>query len=161
MTPQQQKWSFNPKEEKTYVLEPVLLIWPIQNPNYNKSILTLKVMGKGAKGFIQVRLFTYPFVLLDDKCRARLFKKKNGARAANEHKCGFAFPAQAIKDVLEMGDTMVGRAQSIDVPLVNNSTCSISFSVSIEQTLQDEQLHPDLQPAAVGISSSAAFTNLS
>ncbi|XP_077437145.1 cilia- and flagella-associated protein 65 isoform X1 [Vanacampus margaritifer] len=105
-----QKWSFNPKEEKTYVFEPTLSFWPIQDPNYIKSILTLKVVGKGAKGFIQ-----------------------------------------AVKDVLEMGDTLVGRCQSIDVPLVNNSTCSISFNLSIQQTLPEEQLQQDLQPAPIAL----------
>ncbi|XP_061648370.1 LOW QUALITY PROTEIN: cilia- and flagella-associated protein 65 [Phyllopteryx taeniolatus] len=106
----QQQWSFNPREEKTYVLEPTLTFWPIQDPNYEKSILTLKIVGKGARGFIQ-----------------------------------------AVKDVLDMGDTLVGRSQSIHVPLMNNSTCSISFVVSVKQTLQDEQLHQDPIPATIAL----------
>ncbi|XP_061697991.1 cilia- and flagella-associated protein 65 isoform X12 [Syngnathoides biaculeatus] len=105
----EQQWSFNPREEKTYILEPTLTFWPTQDPSYQKSVLTLKVVGRGAKCFIQ-----------------------------------------ALKDVLDMGDTLVGRSQSVYVPLVNNSTCSISFIVSVEQTLQDEELRQDHVPATNG-----------
>ncbi|XP_061142312.1 cilia- and flagella-associated protein 65 [Syngnathus typhle] len=106
----QQKWSFNPKEEKTYVLQPALSFWPLENPGSKNSIVTLQVMGKGAKGSIQ-----------------------------------------ALTEIFEMGETLVGRAQSLDIPLVNNSTCSISFRICIEQTLRDEQPHQDFQPAATAL----------
>ncbi|XP_057708820.1 cilia- and flagella-associated protein 65 isoform X2 [Corythoichthys intestinalis] len=105
-----QTWTFKPMEEKTYILEPILTFWPIQDRDCNKSILTLKIVGKGTKGSIQ-----------------------------------------ALKDFIDMGDTLVGHSQSVDVPLVNNSTCSISFTVSVEQILQYEQFHQDLQPPTVAL----------
>nr|XP_057938965.1 cilia- and flagella-associated protein 65 [Doryrhamphus excisus] len=100
-----QRWSFRPMEEKTYTLEPTVAVWPVNSLEYEKSILPLKVVGTGSKGFIQ-----------------------------------------AVREVVHMEDTLVGCSQSIDVPLVNNSTCSVSFILFVEQTKQDVQTHQDPQP---------------
>ncbi|XP_061923625.1 cilia- and flagella-associated protein 65 isoform X2 [Entelurus aequoreus] len=97
-----QTWSFSPMEEKTYILEPLVSVWPVKNLECEKTIIPLKVVGTGSKGFIQ-----------------------------------------AVREFEDMEDTLVGCSQSIVVSLVNNSTCSVSFILSVEQTLQDEQTHQD------------------
>lgn len=56
LTLQVQTWSFSPLAEKTYTLKPTLTFWPTQIPECNKSHLTLKVVGMGSKGFIEVGL---------------------------------------------------------------------------------------------------------
>ncbi|XP_045910743.1 cilia- and flagella-associated protein 65 isoform X2 [Micropterus dolomieu] len=45
---------------------------------------------------------------------------------------------EAEKAVLDVGETLVGSYRSIQVPLVNNSPCPISFCLSVQQTLPDE-----------------------
>ncbi|KAK2849898.1 hypothetical protein Q7C36_008681 [Tachysurus vachellii] len=50
---QVQTWSFTPVEEITYNMKPSLIFWPIQNPEYKRSRLSLKVVGLSAKGSIQ------------------------------------------------------------------------------------------------------------
>uniref|UniRef100_A0A671V1Z9 Cilia and flagella associated protein 65 n=1 Tax=Sparus aurata TaxID=8175 RepID=A0A671V1Z9_SPAAU len=49
-----QIWSFSPLAEETYTLKPTLTFWPIQTPGCNMSQLSLKVVGEGCKGFIEV-----------------------------------------------------------------------------------------------------------
>ena len=56
---QVQIWSFSPLAEETYTLKPTLTFWPMQTPGCNMSQLTLKVVGEGSKGFIEVRLKLY------------------------------------------------------------------------------------------------------
>ncbi|GAA6066589.1 cilia- and flagella-associated protein 65 isoform X1 [Tachysurus ichikawai] len=50
---QVQTWFFTPVEEITYNMKPSLIFWPIQNPEYKRSRLSLKVVGLSAKGSIQ------------------------------------------------------------------------------------------------------------
>ncbi|XP_061775397.1 cilia- and flagella-associated protein 65 [Nerophis ophidion] len=97
-----QTWSFSPMEEKTYIIEPLVSVWPVKNLECEKTVIPLKVVGTGSKGFIQ-----------------------------------------AVREFVDMEDTLVGCSQSVVVSLVNNSTCSVSFTLSVEQTLQDEQTHQD------------------
>lgn len=56
---QVQIWSFSPLAEETYTLKPTLTFWPIQTPGCNMSQLSLKVVGEGCKGFIEVGLKLY------------------------------------------------------------------------------------------------------
>ncbi|XP_054644330.1 cilia- and flagella-associated protein 65 isoform X2 [Dunckerocampus dactyliophorus] len=100
-----QSWSFRPMEEKTYTLEPSVLVWPVNNPEWEKSIIPLKVVGTGSRGFIQ-----------------------------------------AVPGVVHLEDTLVGCSQSIDVPLVNNSNCSVCFILFVEQTIQNEETQQDPEP---------------
>ncbi|KAM9851178.1 cilia- and flagella-associated protein 65 [Aulostomus maculatus] len=50
---------------------------------------------------------------------------------------------EAERAVVDVGDTLVGSYRSFDVPLVNNSSCPISFSLSVQQNLLDDQLIHD------------------
>nr|XP_019945243.1 PREDICTED: cilia- and flagella-associated protein 65 [Paralichthys olivaceus] len=105
-----QTWSFSPLAEKTYTLKPILTFWPSRTDEQNKSLITLKVVGMGSKGFIE-----------------------------------------AEKAILDVEDTLVGNNQSIEIPLVNNSPCSVSFHLSVQQTLLDEELvsDPEIEPCAL------------
>ncbi|XP_042350684.1 cilia- and flagella-associated protein 65 isoform X3 [Plectropomus leopardus] len=50
---------------------------------------------------------------------------------------------EAKKAVLDVGETLVGSYRSIQIPLVNNSPCSVSIRLSVEQILLDEELSYD------------------
>ncbi|XP_056292370.1 cilia- and flagella-associated protein 65 [Pseudoliparis swirei] len=58
---------------------------------------------------------------------------------------------EAEKAVLDVGEILVGSCRAIQVPLVNNSPCSVSFCVSVQQTLLDEDLtyDPSTEPKAL------------
>ncbi|XP_070832675.1 LOW QUALITY PROTEIN: cilia- and flagella-associated protein 65 [Chaetodon trifascialis] len=58
---------------------------------------------------------------------------------------------EAEKAVLDVGDILVGSNRSIEVPLVNNSPCPVSFCLSVQQILLDEEsLHnPETVPSAL------------
>lgn len=58
--------------------------------------------------------------------------------ALQSHVCAFLFPVQAEKALLDVGEIPVGSYRSIEVPLVNRSPCSVSFSLSVQQILLDE-----------------------
>ncbi|KAM4558145.1 cilia- and flagella-associated protein 65 isoform 3-T3 [Odontesthes bonariensis] len=47
---------------------------------------------------------------------------------------------EAEKADLDMGETLVGSCYSVEVPLVNNSPCPVSFCLSVQETLQEN--HP-------------------
>ncbi|XP_076015276.1 cilia- and flagella-associated protein 65 [Genypterus blacodes] len=47
--------------------------------------------------------------------------------------------------VLDVGDIVIGTHRSIAVPLVNKSLCAVSFCLSVQQTLQDEDSSYDPQ----------------
>uniref|UniRef100_UPI0009B41025 cilia- and flagella-associated protein 65 n=1 Tax=Monopterus albus TaxID=43700 RepID=UPI0009B41025 len=49
----EQTWFFSPLEEKTYTVKPILTFWPTQTDGWNKSHLTLTVVGMGSTGFIK------------------------------------------------------------------------------------------------------------
>nr|XP_046260401.1 cilia- and flagella-associated protein 65 isoform X2 [Scatophagus argus] len=46
---------------------------------------------------------------------------------------------EAEKAVLDIGDILVGSYRSIEIPLVNNSPCPVSFCLSVEQIHLDEE----------------------
>ncbi|GAA6231328.1 coiled-coil domain-containing protein 108 [Lates japonicus] len=58
---------------------------------------------------------------------------------------------EAQKPVLDVEETLVGSYRSIEVPLVNNSPCPVSFCLSVQQILLDEELiyDPDTEPSAL------------
>uniref|UniRef100_A0A3B5BC41 Si:ch1073-349o24.2 n=1 Tax=Stegastes partitus TaxID=144197 RepID=A0A3B5BC41_9TELE len=53
---QVQTWCFSPPAEETYTLSPTLVFWPIQTDGSDESHLTLKVVGMGSQGSIEVGL---------------------------------------------------------------------------------------------------------
>ncbi|XP_071348758.1 cilia- and flagella-associated protein 65 isoform X2 [Trachinotus anak] len=58
---------------------------------------------------------------------------------------------EAEKAVLDLEETLVGSYRSIEIPLVNNSPCSVSFHLSVQQILLDEELlyDPETEPSAL------------
>ncbi|KAM9346883.1 cilia- and flagella-associated protein 65 [Symphorus nematophorus] len=58
---------------------------------------------------------------------------------------------EAEKAVLDVGDILVGSYRSIEVPLVNNSPCPVSFCLSVQQILLDEEpvYDPKTVPSAL------------
>ncbi|XP_060944050.1 cilia- and flagella-associated protein 65 [Limanda limanda] len=56
---------------------------------------------------------------------------------------------EAKKPILDVKETLVGNYRSFEIPLVNNSLCSVSFQLSVEQTILDEELVPDPEPCAL------------
>ncbi|XP_033474057.2 cilia- and flagella-associated protein 65 [Epinephelus lanceolatus] len=58
---------------------------------------------------------------------------------------------EAETAVLDVGETLVGSCQSIQIPLVNNSPCSVSFGISVRQILLDRELtyDPETEPNAL------------
>ncbi|XP_056144876.1 cilia- and flagella-associated protein 65 [Lampris incognitus] len=51
---------------------------------------------------------------------------------------------QAENEVIELGQMLVGSCRSFEVQLVNSSLCTISFCLSVQQTLLDKELLLDL-----------------
>ncbi|XP_068602653.1 cilia- and flagella-associated protein 65 [Brachionichthys hirsutus] len=49
---------------------------------------------------------------------------------------------EAERAAIEIGEILVGSCRAIEVPLVNNSPCPVSFSLSVRQTLLDEESIP-------------------
>lgn len=159
LTLQVQTWSFSPLAEKTYTLKPTLTFWPIQTPGCNKSHLTLKVLGMGSKGFIEVWLslcfcdFMCVHVSMYLNCMSILKKIRVTIALTfwsmnypwNEPNQACLFPPQAEKAVVDVGETLVGSFRSIEVPLVNNSPCPVSFCLSVQQTRLDEEPIYDLE----------------
>ncbi|XP_077947353.1 cilia- and flagella-associated protein 65 isoform X2 [Gasterosteus aculeatus] len=58
---------------------------------------------------------------------------------------------EAQKAVVDVGDILVGSCRAIQVPLVNNSPCPVSFCLSVQQMLLDEDLtyDPGTEPKAL------------
>ncbi|XP_029981230.1 cilia- and flagella-associated protein 65 [Sphaeramia orbicularis] len=58
---------------------------------------------------------------------------------------------EAKTAVLNVGDVVVGTYRSIEIPLVNNSPCSVSFCVSVQQICLDKDLSydPTNEPSAL------------
>ncbi|XP_034550185.1 cilia- and flagella-associated protein 65 isoform X3 [Notolabrus celidotus] len=52
---------------------------------------------------------------------------------------------KAKTEVLDVGEILVGGYRSIEVPLVNSSPCPVSFRLSVQQTLLDEESIHDIQ----------------
>jgi len=45
--------------------------------------------------------------------------------------------SKAEKADLDMGETLVGSCHSVEVPLVNNGSCPVSFCLSVQETLKE------------------------
>ncbi|KAM7380772.1 hypothetical protein PAMP_004045 [Pampus punctatissimus] len=58
---------------------------------------------------------------------------------------------EAERAVLDVGETLVGSYRSVEVPLVNNSPCPVSFCLSVQQKLLDEEhiCDPKTEPSAL------------
>lgn len=58
---------------------------------------------------------------------------------------------QAKEAVLEVEDVLVGGCQSVNIPLMNNSPCSVSFCASVKQKLLDKDIDydPYTEPCAL------------
>ena len=113
-------WSFTPMEEMGYSLKPSLTFWPAQMPDCRKCRLPLKIIGTASEGSIQVRLL-------------------HGFGAWGACVCSHLYfsSAQVENRVLELGEVLVGGYRSFEIPLVNNGTCAVSFSLSVKQNQLD------------------------
>ncbi|XP_035460487.2 cilia- and flagella-associated protein 65 isoform X2 [Scophthalmus maximus] len=58
---------------------------------------------------------------------------------------------EAKNAVLDCEETLVGSYRSIEVPLVNNSPCPVSFRLSVQQILLDKEVvhDPETEPSAL------------
>ncbi|XP_060910642.1 cilia- and flagella-associated protein 65 [Labrus mixtus] len=58
---------------------------------------------------------------------------------------------KAEKEVLDVGEIMVGGYRSVEVPLVNSSPCPVSFCLSVQQSLlsEDPINDPQTEPKAL------------
>ncbi|XP_029557900.1 cilia- and flagella-associated protein 65 isoform X2 [Salmo trutta] len=52
---------------------------------------------------------------------------------------------QAEHSVLDLGEVLVGDCRSFEVPLINNGSCSVSFCLSVQQSLLDPGLPENTQ----------------
>ncbi|CAG5865404.1 unnamed protein product [Menidia menidia] len=59
---------------------------------------------------------------------------------------GFSGFLEAENAVLDMGDTLVGSCHSVEVPLVNNSPCPVSFCLSVQHVLTGNHPSYDSEP---------------
>ncbi|XP_047455942.1 cilia- and flagella-associated protein 65 isoform X2 [Mugil cephalus] len=50
---------------------------------------------------------------------------------------------EAERAVLDVGEALIGSNRSIEIPLVNNSPCPVSFCLSVEQNILDGELSND------------------
>uniref|UniRef100_A0A3B4UBL5 Cilia and flagella associated protein 65 n=1 Tax=Seriola dumerili TaxID=41447 RepID=A0A3B4UBL5_SERDU len=58
---------------------------------------------------------------------------------------------EAENAVVDLEENLVGSYRSIEIPLVNNSPCPVSFHLSVQQTFLDEELiyDPETEPSAL------------
>ncbi|XP_068184475.1 cilia- and flagella-associated protein 65 [Antennarius striatus] len=49
---------------------------------------------------------------------------------------------EAERAAVDVGEILVGSCRAIEIPLVNKSPCPVSFSLSVQQTLLDEEIIP-------------------
>lgn len=52
---------------------------------------------------------------------------------------------------MDVGEILVGSHRSIEIPLVNNSPCPVSFCLSVQQRLLGDELFydPDTEPSGI------------
>lgn len=82
--------------------------------------------------------------------RMKKFKYLNQVSCElNQATSACLLPPQAKKAVLDLKDTLVGSYRSIEIPLVNNSPCPVSFHLSVQQILQDKEhiYDPETEPS--------------
>lgn len=51
-----------------------------------------------------------------------------------------------------MGETLVGSCRTVEIPVVNKSPCPVSFGLSVQQILLDDEHHSDSAAQPSGIS---------
>ncbi|XP_026150303.1 cilia- and flagella-associated protein 65 isoform X2 [Mastacembelus armatus] len=58
---------------------------------------------------------------------------------------------KALKAVVDVGETLVGSYRSVEIPLVNSSPCPVSFCLSVQQILLEEDLiyDPETEPSGL------------
>ncbi|XP_076731494.1 cilia- and flagella-associated protein 65 isoform X2 [Maylandia zebra] len=58
---------------------------------------------------------------------------------------------EAEKSILDVGETLVGSCRTVEIPVVNKSPCPVSFGLSVQQILLDDEHHSDsaAQPSAL------------
>lgn len=52
---------------------------------------------------------------------------------------------------MDVGEIVVGRYRSVELPLVNQSPCSVSFGLSVKETILDKDLAIDPRDMPNGI----------
>lgn len=137
---QVQTWTFSPLEEKEYTFEPKLTFWPAQTPGCDSSELSLKVTGVGSKGLIVVGISVWPHAYGVENICVHLF----GVEFILEY---FGF-LQADKSLVDVGQIVVGGYRSVELPLVNQSPCLVSFCLSVKETVLEKDLavEPRIMP---------------
>lgn len=130
---QVQTWTFSPLEEKEYTFEPKLTFWPAQTPGCDSSELSLKVTGVGSKGLIVVGMNVWPHAYGVGKHLCRSIWNRSYIRIF------FGF-LQADKPLVDVGKIVVGGYRSVELPLVNQSPCSVSFCLSVKETVLEKDL---------------------
>lgn len=64
------------------------------------------------------------------------------------HTCLFSL--QAENAVVDVGEMLIGSYRSIEIPVVNNSPCPVSFCLSVQQKLLLEELSdPQSEPSGI------------
>ena len=63
----------------------------------------------------------------------------------------YLFTPQAERAVVDVGEILVGSYRSIEIPLVNNSPCPVTFCLSVQQILLDEEdiYDPKTEPSGI------------
>lgn len=51
--------------------------------------------------------------------------------------------------MLDVGETLVGSCRTVEIPVVNKSPCPVSFSLSVQQILLDDEHHSAAQPSGI------------
>lgn len=59
--------------------------------------------------------------------------------------------SQAENALVDVGEIVVGGCQSVELPLVNQSPCSVSFCLSVEETVLDNDFAIDPKNMPNGI----------
>lgn len=58
---------------------------------------------------------------------------------------------QAAKALVDVGEIVVGQYRSVELPLVNQSPCSVSFALSVKETVLDKDLANETRNMPNGI----------
>lgn len=60
------------------------------------------------------------------------------------------FSSQADKAIVDVGEIVVGGDRSVELLLVNQSPCSVSFCLSVKETVLDKYLDIDMKTMPKG-----------
>lgn len=58
--------------------------------------------------------------------------------------------SQAEHPIIDLGEVLVGSCKSFDVPLLNNSSCAFSYSLSTQQSITVTDLPEDMTQDPLG-----------